>query len=55
MILHRGALVADDSVANLRDLMNLGSLEEVFSQLVVHENTEQIARDIVEVMKIGPM
>jgi ABC-2 type transport system ATP-binding protein len=52
MILHRGCLVADDSVENLRDLMNLGSLEEVFSQLVVQEDTEQIARDIVDVMKI---
>jgi ABC-2 type transport system ATP-binding protein len=52
MILHRGCLVADDSVENLRGLMNLGSLEEVFSQLVVQEDTERIARDIVDVMKL---
>jgi ABC-2 type transport system ATP-binding protein len=50
MILHRGALVADDSVERLRDLMSLGSLEEVFSQLVIHEDTDKIARGIVDVM-----
>jgi ABC-2 type transport system ATP-binding protein len=52
MILHKGALVADDSADNLRDLMNLNSLEQVFSQLVIREDTEKIARDIVEVMKL---
>jgi ABC-2 type transport system ATP-binding protein len=51
MILHRGALVADDSVENLRELMNLSSLEEVFSQLIIREDTQKIARDIVDVVK----
>ncbi len=53
MILHKGSLVADDSVASLRDLMNLSSLEEVFSQLVIEEDTEKIARDIVDVMNLA--
>ena len=52
MILHKGSLVADDSVESLRDLMNLSSLEEVFSQLVIHEDTEKIANDIVDVMQL---
>jgi len=51
IILHKGSLAADDSVENLRDLMNLNSLEEVFSQIVVEEDTDKIARDIVDVMK----
>ncbi len=53
IILHRGSIVADGSVEGLRELMNLSSLEEVFSQLVIQEDTEKIARDIVEVVKSG--
>ncbi len=52
IILHKGSLAADDSVERLRDLMNLSSLEEVFSQLVIHEDTQKIAGDIVDVMKL---
>jgi ABC-2 type transport system ATP-binding protein len=50
MILFKGSLVADGSVTNLTALMHSTSLEEVFSQLVIHEDTERVARDIVEVM-----
>ncbi len=53
MILHKGSLAADDSVERLRGLMHLSSLEDVFSQLVIQEDTERIARDIVEVMKFN--
>ncbi len=53
MILCRGTLVADDSVERLRELMHLNSLEDVFSQLVIREDTERIARDIVDVMKLN--
>ncbi len=51
IILHKGRVVADDSVEGLRGLMNLPSLEEVFAQLVMQEDTERIARDIAEVVK----
>jgi ABC-2 type transport system ATP-binding protein len=51
MILHRGSLVADGSVENLRGLMNLSSLEEVFSQLIIQEDTQKIALEIVDVVK----
>jgi len=52
IIIHQGNIVANDSVENLRSLMQLPSLVEIFSQLVVQEDTEAIADDIVEVMKL---
>ena len=51
IILHKGRVVADDSVESLRKLMQLPSLEEIFAQLVVQEDAEQVAADIVEVMR----
>ena len=51
IILHKGKIVANDSVENLRTLMHLPSLVEIFSQLVSQEDTEAIAKDIVAVMK----
>lgn len=51
IILYQGNIVANDSVANLRTLMHLPSLAEIFSQLVVHEDTAQAAGRIVETMK----
>jgi ABC-2 type transport system ATP-binding protein len=52
IILRQGRMVANDSVARLRTLMNMPSLEDIFAQLVLQEDTEKIANDIVEVMKI---
>jgi ABC-2 type transport system ATP-binding protein len=51
LILHRGEVVAHDSVAHLRDLMRLPSLEAVFSQLAVQEDVEQTADAMVALMK----
>jgi ABC-2 type transport system ATP-binding protein len=51
IILQKGSIVAYDSVERLRDLMSLSSLEDVFAQLVMQEDTESIAREIVGVMK----
>jgi ABC-2 type transport system ATP-binding protein len=51
IILHKGKVVADDSVESLRNLMQLPSLEEIFAQLVVQEDAEQVANDIVDVMR----
>ena len=50
IVLHRGRVVADDSVSNLRRLMTSRSLEEVFGQLVLRDDPELTARDIVGVM-----
>jgi ABC-2 type transport system ATP-binding protein len=51
IILHRGQMVANDSVDCLRTLMQLPSLEEIFGQLVAQEDTELVAQNIVEVIK----
>ena len=51
LVIHKGSLVADDSVENLRHLMKLPSLEKIFTQLVQYENTEQIAQQMVEVIQ----
>jgi ABC-2 type transport system ATP-binding protein len=51
IILHQGSIVANDSVENLRNLMKLPSLGEIFSQLVHQEDTSSVAGRIVEVMK----
>jgi ABC-2 type transport system ATP-binding protein len=52
IVLHRGRVVADDSVAHLRTLMASSSLEEVFAQLVLREDPERTARDIAEVVAV---
>jgi len=50
VVLHRGRVVADDSVASLRSLMTSRSLEEVFAQLVLRDDQERTARDIADVV-----
>ncbi len=51
LVIHKGCLVADDSVENLRNLMQVPSLEEIFTQLVQHEDTEQVAQKMVELIQ----
>jgi ABC-2 type transport system ATP-binding protein len=51
VILCKGKVVANDSVERLRDLMSLPSLEDVFSQLAVQEDTDQIAREMLAAMQ----
>jgi ABC-2 type transport system ATP-binding protein len=51
IIIHKGKVVANDSVDNLRHLMKVPSLEEIFNQLVVEEDTAAVARRIIEIMK----
>jgi len=51
IILHKGKAVAHDSVDSLRELMKLPSLEDVFTNLVVQENTGQVAAEIVSAME----
>jgi ABC-2 type transport system ATP-binding protein len=51
IILHKGNIVANDSVENLRHLMNLPSLTEIFDQLVAHEDTAVMAGRIVDAMR----
>ncbi len=49
LILRKGRVVAHDSVARLRELMSESSLEGVFAQLTQTEDTDAIARRILEV------
>ena len=51
VILHKGRMMANDSVENLRELMQLPSLGDIFAQLVISEDTEKLAREIVEAME----
>jgi ABC-2 type transport system ATP-binding protein len=53
IVLHQGAVVADDSIERLRTLLSRNSLEGVFSQLVIKEDPEQIARDLADVSALG--
>ncbi len=52
-MLHQGAVVADDSIASLRTLLSRSSLEGVFSQLVIRQDPEQLARDLADVSALG--
>lgn len=51
LILRRGQVVAHDSVEHLRALLSSPSLEDVFAQLVVQEDTEKIAAEMAAVMR----
>lgn len=51
LVIHKGNLVADDSMENLKHLMQLPSLEDIFTQLVQHENTEQVAQQMAEIIQ----
>jgi ABC-2 type transport system ATP-binding protein len=54
IILAKGQIVADASPTSLTGLMKLPDLESVFAQLVRQTDTEEVARDLVHVMKITP-
>ena len=51
VILHRGKVVADDSIENLRNLMALPTLEEIFSQLAVEQDTGAMSREIADLIQ----
>lgn len=53
IIIHKGTILADDSSENLRNLMNVKSLEEVFQQLVLKIDEEGVAEKMVGIMKRG--
>jgi ABC-2 type transport system ATP-binding protein len=50
VILHRGKVVADDSITRLRELMAVPTLEGIFSQLVVEQDAGAISREIAELI-----
>ncbi|MBV8833490.1 MAG: ABC transporter ATP-binding protein [Acidobacteriaceae bacterium] len=50
VILHRGKIVADDSIERLRTLMALPTLEDIFAQLVIEQDTEEVSRQIADLI-----
>lgn len=50
VILHRGKIVADDSVERLRTLMNLPTLETIFAQLAVEQDVPAISQNIADLI-----
>jgi len=51
VILNRGKIVADDSIERLRTLMAVPTLEGIFSQLAVEQDTASIAREIADLIR----
>jgi ABC-2 type transport system ATP-binding protein len=54
VVIYRGRIVADESTGNLRELMHLPSLEQIFAQLVQQEDMESRARDIATLISARP-
>ena len=52
LILRKGTAAAQDSVEALRNLMELPSLEDVFAQLVMQEDTAAVATRLAEVVQL---
>ena len=50
VILHKGKIVADDSIDRLRSLLELPSLEAIFSQLTVEQDPASMARQIADLI-----
>jgi ABC-2 type transport system ATP-binding protein len=53
IVLHKGVVVADDSIERLRSLSSSASLEAVFSQLVIRDDPETVARDLADIAALS--
>lgn len=53
LVLHKGEVVADDSIDELRARLSSNSLEGVFSQLVIRDDPERLARDLADLSALG--
>jgi len=51
VILHKGRVVANDSIQQLRTLMSLPTLEEIFAQLAIEQDTAAITQQMVQLME----
>ena len=50
VILHRGKVVANDSIEHLRSLMKVPTLEAIFSQLAVEQDTADLAKQVADLI-----
>jgi len=51
VILHKGSVVANDSIRNLSAILSRPNLEGIFSELAIEQDTAAITREIVEVIE----
>jgi ABC-2 type transport system ATP-binding protein len=51
VILHKGRVVANDSIDRLRELMSLPTLEGIFAQLAVEQDTVGVTRQLLACME----
>lgn len=52
VILHKGRVVANDSIQQLRALLSLPTLEDIFSQLAVEQDTHAITQQILQLIAL---
>jgi ABC-2 type transport system ATP-binding protein len=53
IVIAKGKILADAAPAELAKVMQLANLQDVFAQLVQQEDTRVLARQLVEVMRVG--
>jgi ABC-2 type transport system ATP-binding protein len=51
VILHKGQVVANDSIQQLRSLMSLPTLERIFTELAIEQDTDGVSRQIIELIE----
>src|SRR5580700_3452305 len=51
VILHKGQVVANDSIEQLRSLISLATLERIFTELAIEQDTEGVSRQIIELIE----
>jgi ABC-2 type transport system ATP-binding protein len=51
VILHKGQVVANDSIEQLRSLMSLPTLERIFTELAIEQDTDGVSREIIELIE----
>ena len=51
VILHKGRVVANDSIKNLSKILSRPNLEGIFSQLAVEQDTASITKEILKVIE----
>jgi len=50
VILHRGKIVADDAIDELRTLMALPTLEQIFAELAVEQDPRAVSREMADLI-----
>lgn len=51
LILHRGKIVADDSIERLRELLKIPTLEGIFSQLALEQDPAELSNQIADLIR----